>query len=427
MSGNVTVTTDVIRVTDLSCTVRGITFVVNGTIKDYLSAPQYSFTVMVKNYHFTDAITLKGSFTDQTFTASFHAFDRYFSVKGRYRFEDGRIRIYDARAGDTYAVSAFISLADDIYECSLSNDTKEINLQYQYQRGNPTLHVDCNHINFFGFDLVVKGVIDLRMKHAHAGHLPVSAVTCSLRTEYVIFNYLPLHDFHGSFDLNEKGIDNIDFLWGTVYQLNGSLACDERFSTDLHLHVDDFALDELTQFMIHPLPVRIAGRMNADVTIEDSAYNPRIAGHVLIRDGDFGKFSFDHAEADFEGNKYELTIVDSRIVKNNRLFHAKGSIDFTKHNIFSNLSIQTSERLVIWRGWDVGPSEDGTEVLLKKKISDNVMLNAATGRTKDDTNDSSLDSSVKLEYDLGGVSTLSLEANDNEKGESVNLRHKIRF
>ncbi len=323
-------------------------------------------------------------------------------------------------------MNALLNFADNRYTLNVTHAKREIVVDCAYDLSRVLVQLALNHITVFGFDCVLKGEIALGVSD-YATYQSQPVLQGEIRTDYCIFNFLPLRDFQGTFVVEPDKVSDINLYWGNVYRLTGMMMLNELNQTDLLLDIAALDLDEMPAFSQHPLRYKLCGSMSGEIAITESAHNPVIQGDLVIKDGTFGKLSYENAQLHFEGNKFMLNFYDSRIIKRGRSFHVKGNIDFTRNNIFNNVAIQTSERLVIWKGWDIGSDRDHAGFAVSKKIADQVMLNVHTGQTTNDNDEYNLRSEVKLEYALNSISTLSAEAVEENDEGTFNLRHTTRF
>ncbi|MFC1809793.1 hypothetical protein ACFL3D_06770, partial [Candidatus Omnitrophota bacterium] len=209
--------------------------------------------------------------------------------------------------------------------------------------------------------------------------------------------------------------------------LQGEIGFDELNEVNAILTINEFDLSGVTEFYGTHLRKALSGKIKGHVNFKGAANNPAIAGELRINDGAFGDFPYEEAFINFGGNKFLLTFHDSWIRNKNRSFHVRGDIDFTRENIFGGMKIQTSERVIVWRGWDIGADEDQEGIALSKQVSDKVTLNAATVKDDSDTDEQVFSQQVSLAYDFSDMQTLSLEATEDDDEELLELRHKFRF
>jgi hypothetical protein len=419
LSGDVRLTKDTLYIDTLTIKFKNLPVEVNGVITDYLVEPRFDLTVKILN----NSVRLQGGLPEKAVMIAADLFGSSYTVDGDFALDESGLRFSNLSTNIGYEVTADVNWDKHRCDVRISHETKEIKIGFFHSDSGSRVELDLNHVRLFGFDCVCKGDLALSLvegqQHANA---PIKA---DVTTDYFIFNYLPLKEFGGTCFIGREGIEDIDFAWGKVYNVKGRVGFDELNKSDLFLEVNGFDLERLSDFYSEQVRMDLKGKMQGRVAFKGTASNPDIKGQLFIADGALGELKYETAEINFEGNRFLLRLHDSIIKNKMRSFYVKGDIDFTQQNILRAVSVQTSERLVVWKGWDVATDDGQDGVTLSKQVSDKVTFNAMTlkgGETGD-----AQSQQVGLAYDYNDAQSLSLEAADNEDEELVQLKHKWRF
>lgn len=426
IDGVIQITRDVIFLDNVRFTFHDMPLSCTGTISDYRVSPVFDLVFSLDKYGLNESVRIIGDVAKKTCAVSFELFKKKYSFQGTYVYDADNALVYDAMLNNEYQVHAEMSLSDKKTDITVKNDLRTIEVDIVFDDEGAAVFLDLRHVEVFGFDAVFKGRIDLLLgTRLFAQHIP--GIKGKITTEYCIFNYLPLRDFEGTIVFGRNGIEGVDFLWGDVYRLTGNMQFDELYTVNLKLDIQSFNIDEISSFSQHPLHIPLKGFMSGGINISGHAHNPAITGDLLLKDGMFSTLSYETAKIRFEGNKFILTLRDSVIEQGNRIFYMRGNIDFTKNNIFSNVAVQTGERVIIWRGWDVGTENNLNGVALSKHVTNNVILSAVTEKNDAQGEESYLSGNVNLTYDFGNAQALTLQAAEDDDEEIVALKHKMRF
>ncbi len=96
-------------------------------------------------------------------------------------------------------------------------------------------------------------------------------------------------------------------------------------------------------------------------------------------------------------------------------------------NPMMGITIQTGERVIVWKGFDISTDETQDGIAFSKRMSDKMMLRSETLKGDEEDDSQAFSQKVSLAYDFSEMQSLSLEASEDDEEESVELRHKFRF
>jgi hypothetical protein len=287
-------------------------------------------------------------------------FDRL-RIQGGYRGH-GRL---DFKTGDYH-----FEFEKDIQRLAATSNLKGLDFQ---------LHVNLNHMNFFGMDLVTDATVRL---------IPVISqwekrlwkFNAVFKTGYFILEYAPFHDFQGSFELTARGIKNLSGSWGEVFHLDGIILLrNPSPEAMLTLKVDGFDLKEVHEFAGKPLPKKLGGILEGKLKIEGPLRKPEVSGNFVIKSGELGKLQYDRGIFQFRGFPPYLKLYDSHILKGRTTLLLTGALDLSLSNMFHAVRIETLDRFIIWKGWELSVSPGEGDIEIQPAFSKFPVLALTTG------------------------------------------------
>ncbi len=227
-------------------------------------------------------------------------------------------------------------------------------------------HLD--HFKVFNLDLVTQGKIFL---HAVSTRWKDRSFMFkgALETDYFILERQPYDDLRGVFDVSPYGISGIRVGWGEKFRLTGQVIFPGRKpQAKLALHVDDFDLGHVKEFLARPLPKELGGILRGKLGIEGDFMKPEFNGVFNVRDGRWGRLYYDRGIFQLRGIPPYLPLQDSKIWKGRTTLYLKGALDLRLDNIFAGVKIDTPDNLVIWKGLEaVAHSKDGSVEVSRSK------------------------------------------------------------
>lgn len=420
MNGDIRVTKDAIHIDRLVIWLRGMPVEVQGTITSYLQEPRFDLSFSVLN----NIIRVQGGYPERVLTINANIFGGSYTINGEFEVDDAGITFSNMVTDIGYEVTAGISWEKRASDLFIFHKEKEIKIDFQYHDGRSQVLLDLNHMRLFGYDSVFKGRLELSLLSTKTSATPLRM---GITTDYFIFNYIPLKEFRGECFVGAEGLEKIDVSWGTVYNLKGNIRFDELNQADLLFSINNFDISSISDFYGEKVRMGLKGRLNGTVDLQGPANNPDIIGALTIDNGAFNSMEFEETILNFTGNKFLLRFHDSIIKSKSRTFYIKGDFDFTLNNPLNGIVVQTSERVIVWRGFDIATDAEEDGIAFSKRMTDKLTLSAKTLKANAEKDAQPFSQSVSLDYDFGDLQTLSLEATEGDDEELVQLRHKFRF
>jgi len=313
------------------------------------------------------------------------------------------------------------------YSIYVSKEEQQIHCYLIHSNYSFKINLMLNHVKLSGYDFVTVARIELEPDISFWRDEQL-VMNGTIDTDYMIFNYAPLNDFQGSFTISPHTISDIDLTWGEVYRASGEIVIDEPRSLNGELSITDLDLGACESIIGYVMPKEIDGIINSRVLILGEVENPTIEGHVRSGPGRFKALSFKKVIINAFGNRNKLTFQDSKIFRSDNVFYLVGTLDFTKKNIFHDVVLESGEKIILWRGWDLSKSIGGDTFSLKRKVTDTINLNVEGAFRSDDFEDSSSgEGAVSLEYKYEDDQSISLSFEEEESDEAVTLKHTLTF
>jgi len=427
LKGRAHVTNDTITIKDISFYIRDIPVRVKGTIKDFETDPVLDLKFTVETQHFVSGFTIFGNIDDLKIKGNVHIAGTYhYLYHGSITLQEDGFLITDAVINDEYSAHGRFSFQDGQYNLTVGKGKQEVTFDFMHENYNLSLDLALQHISFLNYDFVTVGRLKLEpaLQFWTDNKLIMNA---SIETDYMIFNYTPLNDFRGTFTISPRTISKMDFTWGDVYSVTGELNLDKPRSIDVVMSVDGLDLSNYESLggiqLADGLETIIQGRVN----INGPMRNPQIEGFIRSEKGQYREFIFDKAAINFYGDRYILDLKDSKMYRNDKVYYMRGKIDFTKKNVFHDVLMESSEKIILWHGWDLSKNVGDDTIKVKHAITDDLDLSLRGKYGGEYHDEEGYSQGASLEYEYNDDQSLSVSFEDAENDETVALKHSIQF
>lgn len=276
-----------------------------------------------------------------------------FPFQGRLHRE-GKILFFDSvKGGENYDAKGELNFISGDYWLEIEKETQRIFVTSNLDGMKFRLNVNLHHVPFFGLDLVTSARVRLSPGDAQWEHRNWKFYG-SFETDYFILEYAPFEDFRGSFEMTPHGIRNFKSSWGKVFRMDGKTVLGtEGPEAKLTLWVNGFDLKDVRSFAAKPLPKRLEGLLEGRLKVEGPLTRPEVAGNFKIKKGVIGKLEYDQARIQFRGMTPYLPLYDSYLLKGRSSLDLTGAMDLSLPNIFRGIKIQSSDKLILWHGWEL--------------------------------------------------------------------------
>ncbi len=426
MRGSVHVDNDVITIRDVSFYIQNIPFNLEGTIRDYSSQPIIDLKFTTKTKYITSEAVIFGRENDLKIKGGFNISHYNYSYIGDIIFKEEGFMTRNVRVNNEYISDGDFLLNQGIYSITFRKEKQEVSCKLVHEGYDIKLDMSLNHVSFLGYDLVMVGHLELEPDISFWREERM-VLNGTIETDYMIFNYMPLKDFKGTFTISPDKMSNIDFSWSDVYQITGDVSFENKCPVDIKLNVRDLNLENCDSFGGIVMPKEIAGVIEGRVQIQGPAGNPQVEGYLRSGEGRFKQFDFKKITVNFSGGRYMLDLKDSKVYRSENVFYLVGRVDFTKKNIFHDIYLESSEKLILWRGWDLSKNIADETITLKKPLMENINLNVRGVIQHDEGEKREGQGEVSLEYDYRKDKRISISFEEDEDDEIVSLKHKVTF
>lgn len=291
---------------------------------------------------------------------------------GRYSF-DGSARLAGRRfimdslmLNGLYQGRGELDFASGNYEIAVEKGSRRISVMSNLRGLDFTVRGKLDHLDLFGMDAVTQGRLYIHALDP-AWQDRQFRFKADLETDYFIINQEPLQDLKGSFDISPMGITGIRFSWGRKFEMTGQVMPPLKApQAKLVIRTVSFDLGQVQFFASRPLPKELGGLMDGKLSIEGDLRRPEFAATINIRDGKWGKIDYDRGIIQFRGFSPYFPLQDSKIWKGRSVFFLTGAVDLTLDNMLAGVKIETLDRLVVWKGFEVTLHEKDSSVQLVK-------------------------------------------------------------
>lgn len=265
---------------------------------------------------------------------------------------------------DRFVGDSSLDLDTGNFNLRLKYENQIVELQSSVQDDKLNTRLKLDHFKFYGLDLVL--LADL---HTQLQERPFASKKWSFKTQfesrYVILDFFPLDDLKGNFEVTRFGAQNIDARWGNAFEYEGNLFFDEAIpSWGGTLAVNGFDLGTVKNFANRPLPKKLGGNLTGKLNISGPFRSPEVTGNFIVRNGLLGRVDYDRAMIQFRGVPPYIPLQDSKIMRGRSTFLLAGAINFSLDNIFQEITVQTSDKLILWKGLELATSEEEKELSL---------------------------------------------------------------
>ena len=228
-------------------------------------------------------------------------------------------------------------------------------------------HAEIHHAQVSGLDLVTS--LKLHLNPVPAGGEPWK-FRAGYETDYFILEFVSFEDLKGGFEISPSGLHDLTGTWGKIFNLQGDVNLrGGKPEEDVTVYVKGFDLKKVQEFAAKPLPKSLAGLLDGKLKIEGAPQRPEITGKFTIKDGALGKVSYDLGFVQFHGFPPYLALEDSRILKGRATFFLNGALDLSLENMLHGVELQTADKIILWKGWEVTRADTGADFEIEHPFS----------------------------------------------------------
>lgn len=351
-----------------------------GRIENWQTEPRLSLEIERQKAEPPFRLSLQMDFGSHRMEGSWAWAGRHYPFQGEVVQQDKKVFFSNLRLPHQYGGRGELDRASGRYEFWLERDTRRFRLRSNLNRLAFETEFQLDHARINHLDWVVRG-------EARFSPLPKQAGARGLRfkgevrTDYLIVEYQPLDDFHGSFEVGSEGIQAIDCRWNHLFHLGGSILFrGGEPKEDLVLRVEGFPLLDVEAFAARPVPSNLSGTLEGKLKLRGEPSRPEVHGYFTIKEGTIGKLDFDRALIQFQGSPPYLKLYDSTILRGRNTLKLTGAINLGLKNIFRGIQIRGPDHLVIWKGMSVYWKEGQSAIKAEKPLGSRVTMGLEVGQ-----------------------------------------------
>ncbi|PIQ85124.1 MAG: hypothetical protein COV74_10050 [Candidatus Omnitrophica bacterium CG11_big_fil_rev_8_21_14_0_20_45_26] len=413
-----------IEIKSLSFKLRGLPFHLSGSISGWLQgALQFNLASYVDIDRKPLIVQIAGDLAEESISGEAVLLGAVYQFEGRLRKDDEGFHMDEVDFDNNYRGTGDFLIHEGRYRFRAERELQRFDFNLNLKNFNADLNLNVNHFKFFDHDLTTL---------AHMSFIPMDAAwqrgayqfESMMETEYLVFDYHPLDDFHSSFTISQYGIDGLEAVWGGVSKLTGSIDFDDAVTVDGELLINQLDLTGLNSIGFHRMPESLEGTLDGKVRLIGQISRPEIQSRLTFSNGKIGNFKFDNGTIEARGVSPYLRLINSKVMRKGNTFLIRGDIDFELENIFQKVEIVSLDQIVLWKGIDI------TGEL--KTISDPRTLRFPAGDHVPTTSDSgpyaaAENKRFEMEYALDKKRSISVVAEDNGEKPLVTVGPKLRF
>ncbi|HNX68801.1 MAG TPA: hypothetical protein PKI45_04875 [Candidatus Omnitrophota bacterium] len=283
--------------------------------------------------------------------------DRVFPFNGKVR-QDGKRFIADSLWVDRdWAGKAELDLTSGNYQLAFEQGRKRFAVHSNLLGMDFAVYFHFDHLKIFSMDIVTQGKMFLHSTSRRWRDRNFM-FKGNFETDYFILQKQPFEDLNGAFDVSAFGITGIRSSWGKQFQMTGQMTFPGKKPQGKFLvRVSNFDLGLVQEFASRPLPKALGGFVDGKLVVEGELEKPEVIGTFNIRDGKWGRLSYDRGIIQIRGFPPYLPLKDSKVWKGRTIFYLNGALDLKLDNIFAGVKIETPDHLVIWKGLEAALHE----------------------------------------------------------------------
>lgn len=350
-----------------------------GQIEDWQTRPKIFFDFTRKKAQPPFQFSLRMDFEAGSVRGEWSWAGHPYPFKGKMAKEGKKILFSDLQLPRGYQGQGEIDHINGDYEFSFEREKRRFRIQSNWSRLAFETQFQLDHASIDNLDWVVLGKARFTPLPKRSGDKGPRFLG-EISTDYLVLEFEPLNNFHGTFELNAEGIQAIDFKWGGVFQLGGGILFrGGKPKEDLVLRVEGFPLDHVRDFAGRPIPSNLSGNLEGKLKFRGLLAHPEIQGYFTISEGTIDKLKFDHAVIQFQGFPPYLKIYDSNIFRGRNTLQLTGAINLTLQNIFHGIQIRGPDHLVIWKGMSVYWEKDKSAIEAEKSLGGQMAMGLEVG------------------------------------------------
>ncbi len=350
-----------------------------GKIEEWQGEPRADLEMRQESREGTLRFSVQADFAKRKLGGSLGWRGKSYPFTGTVLQEGPKIHFLNLALPRGYTGRGVVDRSNGNYEAQFHRERRRFEIHSNLSELGFKTQFALEHVSVANLDWVVSGEAQLVPLPKASRHAP-ARFRGTVKTDTLIMEYEPFHDFHGTFELSREGIHEIDCDWGEVFHLDGRILFKgSEPRKDLVLRVEGFPLETVQDFGGRPLPSNLSGRLQGKLKLRGELNRPDVEGYFTIEEGTLEKLDFDQAILKFRGFPPYLKLYDSKILRGRNTLKMTGAIDLSLANVFHGIRIKGPDHLVIWRGMNVGWKEGESAIQAEKPLGQRMTMGLEMG------------------------------------------------
>lgn len=317
----------------------------------------------------------------------------------------------------------------DIKAAFQGNPQDALRLYGELSQEQLNLTLNLEHLKIGNFDLLTNFSLNLNKQLPLAEQ--AGKIYGTLKTYGSVLNNQPFPELSSSFEIQQDKLRILTFSLGDSYDLRGIINLANPFNVDLSLNFYRAMPHTLVSQFAFSQPPDFSGLINGLIKFTGPLQRPKVEGYLEAKDGHIGDLTFVSADINMKGRYPRISIVDSRICREEDSFLMEGEIDFS--SLGQGLGYQDlvdidlkAEGGMLWQGWDITRNGEN-QVHLSKNIDDDfkVTFDSFAEEASKDWQEEDFTNELGLEYRLFGDNRLTIRMKKDEG--ILGMEQRIKF
>lgn len=365
ISGTIMVTADEIHIQKVTFEYNRLPVEVSGWIKQFSTSPQLDIRVGIGRDVLRSVFQINGGLDGSNLSGKIQLPGKEVPVTGKLTVDGTRFSLENVRIAQFYGSQGQFDFLKGTFHFYLERENQRIDLGLNLKDWNIGFLTQLDHMPFFGADLVTRAHFRLQpdpdlWKKNEWGF------NGSIKTDYLVLDQAPFPDFEGEFHAVPSRLELLDFHWGEGYGLAGSLGLKPPFLLDAAVTLKGIQLAELKSVFARPLPENFKGLADGEVKLKGENWKAEVEGDITVTEGSIGNIDYDRVTLHFYGLPPYLKLKDSRLKKGLRTFYLDGGLDVSSDNVFHDVRVASSEKILLWSGKELTTSEKGSQAAKRR-------------------------------------------------------------
>lgn len=286
-----------------------------------------------------------------------------------------------------------------------------------------------NHVDICGHDVVCNIYIENRMLE------PTDKVAVAIEgqfgTKNLIVDQQPFYEISGSYKVEDDIISILRLSLGDDFRIEGKIFPSEPAAIDVVMTADNANFNRIFDLAgAKNSSSVISGALNGKFAIKGFIDRPKLDARLDIRNGTLLGIDFERLSAVLKGDGAIINIEDSRITRQSGVLVLAGEIDMRKMgkgNAFDDIRLVEGDEALNWDGVDMSEGVGFREVLMKKKVTEDISFGFKKYINSDRVMDGGLRESDEFGFEYKLHPNDSLKVMVGRDKDFFGLEHKDKF